>query len=62
MTFTLPPGNTRLQGIVTDLDFLDDWDERYRYLIDLGRKLDPLPKEAYSEATACPAARARSGC
>ncbi|MCA3640551.1 MAG: SufE family protein [Methylobacterium sp.] len=54
MTFTLPPGNARLRSIVTDLDFLDDWDERYRYLIDLGRRLDPLPNEAYSEANRVP--------
>lgn len=54
MTFTLPPGNTRLESIVGDLDFLDDWDERYRYLIDLGRKLEPLPQEAYSEANRVP--------
>lgn len=54
MTFTLPAGNARLQTIIGDLDFLDDWDERYRYLIDLGRKLEPLPKEAYSEANRVP--------
>jgi cysteine desulfuration protein SufE len=54
MSFTLPPGNARLSGIVADLDFLDDWDERYRYLIDLGRRLDPLPQEAYSEAHRVP--------
>jgi len=54
MTFTLAPGNARLRSIVTDLDFLDDWDERYRYLIDLGRRLDPLPNEAYSEANRVP--------
>ena len=54
MTFTLAPGNARLRSIVTDLDFLDDWDERYRYLIDLGRRLDPLPHEAYSEANRVP--------
>jgi cysteine desulfuration protein SufE len=49
MTVTLPAGNKRLAAIVDDLAFLDDWDERYRYLIDLGRKLEPLPAEAYSE-------------
>lgn len=28
---------------------LDDWDDRYRYLIDLGRSLEPLPAEAHNE-------------
>lgn len=29
---------------------LDDWDDRYRYLIDLGRKLPPLPDAFKTEA------------
>jgi cysteine desulfuration protein SufE len=45
----LPPANNRLAAIVDDLAFLDDWDERYRYLIELGRKLEPLPRDAYSD-------------
>jgi cysteine desulfuration protein SufE len=45
----VPPSNQRLTAIVDDLLFLDDWDERYRYLIELGRKLEPLPREAYNE-------------
>lgn len=28
----------------------DDWEDRYRYLIDLGRKLPPFPAEAQIEA------------
>jgi cysteine desulfuration protein SufE len=39
-----------LQAIRDDLAFLDDWDDRYRYLIDLGRAMPPLPPEAYAEA------------
>ena len=31
--------------IVEDLSFFDDWEERYRYIIDLGRELPALPKE-----------------
>ncbi|MGL5447917.1 MAG: SufE family protein [Rhabdaerophilum sp.] len=46
----VPPENQRLAAIVDDLMFLDDWDERYRYLIELGRKLEPLPPAAYSDA------------
>jgi len=30
--------------IAADLAFLDDWDDRYKYLIDLGRALPPYPE------------------
>jgi cysteine desulfurase/selenocysteine lyase len=30
-------------------DFLDDWNERYQYLIELGRKIPPLPDEFRTE-------------
>ncbi len=39
-----------IDRIVEDFLFLDDWNDRYRYLIELGRMLDPLPAEAHSEA------------
>src|ERR1700681_4780853 len=29
---------------------LDDWDDRYRYVIELGRTLDPLPEAEHSAA------------
>ncbi len=29
---------------------IDDWEERYRYVIELGRDLTPLPAELHSEA------------
>jgi cysteine desulfuration protein SufE len=29
---------------------LDDWDDRYRYVIELGRMLDPLPEAEHSAA------------
>jgi cysteine desulfuration protein SufE len=35
--------------IVADFEFIDDWDERYRYIIDLGKRLEPLPEDAYAE-------------
>jgi len=31
--------------IRSDFEFLDAWDERYKYLIDLGRDLAPYPEE-----------------
>lgn len=32
-----------IDAILADFDLLDDWEDRYRYVIELGRKLDPLP-------------------
>jgi cysteine desulfuration protein SufE len=38
-----------LAEIEENLALLDDWEERYRYLIELGRMLPPLPDDARSE-------------
>ena len=40
----------RLEELVENFEFLDNWEERYRLLIDLGRQLPPLPAEAQIEA------------
>ena len=32
-----------IEQIVDDFAVLDDWDERYRYIIELGRKMPPFP-------------------
>lgn len=47
MTSTLPDFDT----IAGDFAFLDDWDERYRYLIDLGRQLPAFPEDKHTEET-----------
>jgi len=39
--FALTDGTT-LDDVLETFDFIDDWDERYRYLIELGRKLPAL--------------------
>jgi len=36
--------------IVADFAFLDEWDDRYKYLIDLGRSLPPYPEVKRDEA------------
>jgi cysteine desulfuration protein SufE len=36
--------------IVDNFSVLDDWDDRYRYLIELGRQLPPLAPAAYNDA------------
>ena len=33
-----------IDDIFADFDFLDDWEDRYRYVIDLGRDLKPYPE------------------
>lgn len=33
---------TTIDTITDDFEFLDDWEDRYRYLIELGQQLDPL--------------------
>ena len=30
--------------------FLDDWEDRYRYVIELGKRLPPLPEDARTDA------------
>ena len=39
-----------IDEITENFALLDEWDDRYRYIIELGRTLAPLPDEAYCEA------------
>ena len=39
-----------IEEIIDNFAVLDEWDDRYRYLIELGRELPPLPEAARSEA------------
>jgi len=48
---------TQDEGLMADIDeiidnfsLLDEWDDRYRYLIELGRELPPLAAEAHNDA------------
>lgn len=36
-------------NILETLDFFDDWEDRYRYVIDLGKELVALPQESRTE-------------
>ncbi|MEW6168918.1 MAG: SufE family protein [Pseudomonadota bacterium] len=38
------------EELIDTFELLGDWEERYRYLIELGRKLPPLPDADHSEA------------
>jgi cysteine desulfuration protein SufE len=39
-----------IDEIIGNFTVLDDWDDRYRYLIELGRELAPLSEAAHSDA------------
>ena len=39
-----------IDEIIENFALLDDWDDRYRYLIELGRGLSPLPEAARNQA------------
>jgi cysteine desulfuration protein SufE len=39
-----------IDEIIENFSFLDDWDDRYRYVIELGRALVPLPEAARTQA------------
>jgi cysteine desulfuration protein SufE len=38
-----------IDEITENFELLDEWDDRYRYVIELGRTLPPLPEEAHTE-------------
>ncbi len=39
-----------IQDMIDDFAFLDDWEDRYMHVIDLGKGLPPLPDAARNEA------------
>jgi cysteine desulfuration protein SufE len=39
-----------IDEISENFAILDEWDDRYRYLIELGRMLPPLPQAAHNDA------------
>ena len=39
-----------VEELVENFELLGDWEERYRYIIDLGRKLPPMPEADHTEA------------
>lgn len=41
---------TDIDDIIDNFSLLDEWDDRYRYLIELGRELPPLAPQAHSDA------------
>lgn len=39
-----------IDSLIEDFGFLDDWEDRYRYVIELGRSLPPLSDSERTEA------------
>jgi cysteine desulfuration protein SufE len=39
-----------INEIIENFELLDQWDDRYRYIIELGRNLPELPEDARTEA------------
>jgi cysteine desulfuration protein SufE len=38
------------KALIEDFALFDDWEDRYAYLVDLGRRLEPLPEALKTEA------------
>jgi cysteine desulfuration protein SufE len=49
-TLAPSPINAIVDELADELDLLGDWEQRYRYVIDLGRGLDPLSESEHSDA------------
>jgi cysteine desulfuration protein SufE len=46
MGYITPP----IDEIIDNFSLLDEWEDRYRYLIELGRNLEPLPDAARTDS------------
>jgi cysteine desulfuration protein SufE len=46
----MPAIDTELEDLAAEFEVLGDWEERYRYVIDLGRDLAPLTDAERSDA------------
>jgi cysteine desulfuration protein SufE len=42
---------TTIADLQSDFAVLDDWEDRYRYIIELGRTLSPMPSELKNDVT-----------
>jgi cysteine desulfuration protein SufE len=49
VNFRCGTGGMTIDEILDNFSLLDDWDDRYRYIIELGRMLTPLPEAAHTD-------------
>ena len=40
---------TTIAAIRDDFAFLEDWEDRYRFILELGRALEPLPESSHND-------------
>ncbi len=38
-----------IEDLIENFELLEDWEDKYRYLIDLGAKLEHMPEKYYTE-------------
>ena len=43
--------DARVEELIEGFEFLDSWDDRFRYIIDLGRKLAPMDSAMKNDET-----------
>lgn len=43
--------STTFEDVEAEFELLDDWEDRYKLVIDLGRTLEPMPDALKTEAT-----------
>lgn len=46
----MPAEITDIDEITETFEFLDDWEERYKYIIDLGKQLPPLSADEMTDS------------
>ena len=46
---TTETAQAALEDLAEEFSLLDDWEDRYRYIIDLGRALEPLSESEHTE-------------
>ena len=54
-----PTAADAIAAIADDLSVFDEWEERYRYIIELGRKLPPFPDAWADDAHRVPGCQSR---
>ncbi len=47
---TTQTAEAALEDLAEEFALLDDWEDRYRYIIDLGRTLEPLAETEHTDA------------
>ena len=41
--------NPAFENLKDDFEFIDDWEERYKYVIELGKNMPALPEDEHRE-------------